>query len=215
MTSVDRYDALRCEWIKTHRGWSTIQDRRQNRLEQVIRRRQRVVTGAVPDPHDDVALPPIWARVAKSPASRLEWLAVNIAALIIPLGWPLGWALHCATTRAIPNVLRAYPIAAMLAAGGFLGLLTVVCYDPGDGPTAIITDAWVPMQLAAVPVVAGVYGVLDGWLAIPGSLSWWPLAPRRRELTSADATEILGSCDLTGPGVIDAKPLLDEGERRL
>jgi len=70
------------------------------------------------------------------------------------------------------------------------------------------------MQVAAVPVVAGVYGVLDGWLAIPGSLSWWPWAPRRRDLTSSDVPEILGSYDLTGPGVIDAQPLVDEGERR-
>ena len=106
MVSVDRYDALRCEWVKIHRGWSTIQDKRQNCLEQVIRRRQRDVTGAVPDPHDDVTLPPVWARIAKSPAARVEWVAVNVVAAMIPLGWPLGWAVHCVTARTIPGVMR-------------------------------------------------------------------------------------------------------------
>jgi len=211
---TDRYDALRRAWIADHRSWSVIADRRQQRLDQTIRRRQRAVTGAVPNPHDDVCLPPIWLRPPKSPAARLEWLAVNVVAVLVPVGWPAGWALHRGVTRTIPTVLRAYPIPALLSAGTVLVLLVAACYDPDDSLVGQVLDAWIPLQIAAVPFVAGVYGVLDGWLAIPGSLSWWPLAPHRHPLTGMDAEEILGGYDLTGPGLIDAAPMVDEGERR-
>lgn len=213
MVAVDRYDALRRAWIADHRGWSTIQDRRHNRLDVTIRRRQRIVTGAVPDPHDDTVLPPIWLRIAQSPAARTEWIAVNTLAVLVPLGWPLGYLAHRLTTRTIPTTLRAYPITAMLTAGAALGALTILGYSPGDSVVAILLDAWIPMQIAAIPAVAGIYGILDGWLAIPGSTAWWPLTPQHHHITNSDADEILGSYDLTGPGLIDARPLVDEQER--
>ena len=211
---VDRYDAIRRAWINDHKGWSTIQDRRQNQLDVVVRRRQRIATGAVPNPHDDVVLPPIWLRLPNSSAAQLEWVGVNLIGLLLPVGWPVGWAAHRIVTRAIPATLRAYPIVAMLTAGAVLGLLTVGLYRPGPGLGDIIWGAWIPLQVAAIPTVAGVYGMLDGWLAIPGSTGWWPWIPREQQLNRADAEEILGSYDLTGPGLIPAQALTEDGERR-
>ena len=189
---IDRFDATRREWIAAHRSWLTIQDRRQQRLDVTIRRRQRTVTGAVPDPHDDVVLPPIWLRIAKSPAAQVEWITVNIIALLVPFGWLLGWIAHRIITRTIPGTLRGYPIPALLAASAVLGALTVAGYDPADTAASILLSAWIPLQLAAVPAVAGVYGVLDGWLAVRSSAAWWPLTPTHHRLSSGDAEEILG-----------------------
>jgi hypothetical protein len=62
-------------------------------------------------------------------------------------------------------------------------------------------------------VVAGVYGIAEGWLAVAGSQAWWPLAPPARQLTAADAAAILGAYDSTGPGLVDAQRLNELGER--
>jgi hypothetical protein len=43
---------------------------------------------------------------------------------------------------------------------------------------------WFFMQVAAVPVVAGIYGVAEGWLAVVGSDQWWPLTPPKRVITA-------------------------------
>jgi hypothetical protein len=76
-----------------------------------------------------------------------------------------------------------------------------------------VLTPWLCVQVAAVPVVAGVYGILEGWLAVPGSKEWWPLTPPKRPITAEDAAEILGPYDLTGPGLLDARPLPEPGER--
>jgi len=72
---------------------------------------------------------------------------------------------------------------------------------------------WLCVQVAAIPVVAGLYGVAEGWLAVPRSDQWWPLTPPQRPLSAADAAEILGGYDLTGPGLLDAQRLNTPGER--
>ena len=72
---------------------------------------------------------------------------------------------------------------------------------------------WLALQIAAVPFVAGVYGVLEGWLAVEGSEQWWPLTPVAEPLTAEDAAAILGAYDLTGPGLVEARRLNDSGPR--
>jgi len=213
----ERYDDMRRGWIASHQGWSTIQRRRAELLGRKIRARQRAVARAVPDPHDDTVIPPLWLRAAQSPASQVEMSIVVVCAVIAPLGWLVGWALKSVVTRLIPGTLRAFPIAALLWAGAVLGavilLLVIVTHDPSASFGQAVLAPWICLQVAAIPVAAGVYGVAEGWLAIPGSTQWWPLTPPKRQITAEDATEVLGGYDITGPGLLDATRLNDPGER--
>src|SRR2546423_1538590 len=104
---VDRFDEMRRAWIAAHHGWSRIQRRRAELLGLKVRARQRVIATAVPDPHDDTVVPPLWLRAANSPASQLELLGVLVAAVLAPLGWPAGWLLKHAVSQLIPATLRA------------------------------------------------------------------------------------------------------------
>jgi hypothetical protein len=209
----DRFDEVRRAWIAAHQGSSSIQRRRAELLGRSIRARQRAVASAVPDPHDDTIIPPLWLRTTKSPGSQVELLIVVLCAVVAPLGWLGGWIIKRAITQLIPGTLRAYPIAALLWAGALLGLLIVLFYDPAPTFAQILATPWLCLQLAAVPVVAGAYGVAEGWLAMAGSDQWWPLTPPKRPITSEDAAAILGGYDATGPALLDAQPLNQPGER--
>jgi hypothetical protein len=211
--TVDRFDELRRVWIAEHQGWSTIQRRRAERLGRRIRLRQRAVANAVPDPHDDTAIPPLWLRTAKSPAAQLEMVVVTAVAVTVPVGWLGGWILACAIARLIPLTLRSYPIAALLWSGATLGMVIPIGYDPGPSLAQVVAIPWLCAQVAAVPAVAGVYGLLDGWLAVPCTDRWWPLTPARRSVTAAEAMDILGGYDTTAATVIAARRLNAVGER--
>lgn len=214
----DRFDDVRREWIAFRQGDSLIQRRRAEQLGRIVRKRQRIQTVAVPDPHDDTVLPPIYLRQARSLASRLEVVAVLVLAALLPVGWPAGVLLKKSIVSLIPDTLRGFPIAALLWSGVGLGVLTLLVYqlvyDPAGSFGQVAVLPWVAVQLAAVPFVAGVYGVLEGWLAVEGSDRWWPLTPVKQPLTAEDAVAILGAYDITGPGVIDARPLKDPAHGR-
>ena len=156
---VDRFDEVRRAWIAAHQGASTIQRRRAELLGRKVRARQRAVAAAVPDPHDDTVIPPLWLRTNTSPASQAELLVVVLATLTAPIGWAGGWLLNRAVTQLIPGTLRAYPIAALLWSGAVLGLSIVGFYDPSRTLAQIVMAPWVCAQVAAVPFVAGVYGI--------------------------------------------------------
>jgi hypothetical protein len=158
-------------------------------------------------------MPPLLLRTAKSPSSQLELAFVLLTAILVPIGWPLGWVLKSIVTHLIPGTLRAYPIAALLWSGALLGLPIVMLYDPGPTFGRVLLTPWLCLQVAAVPVVAGVYGIAEGWLAVTGSDRWWPLTPPKRPITAEDAAVILGPYDATGPGLLDARPLPKPGER--
>jgi hypothetical protein len=213
----DRFDEVRRAWIAEHQGWSTIQRRRAEQVGRRVRARQRRRAAAVPDPHDDTVLPPLWLRSAKSPASQAEMTLVLLGALVAPLGWCGGWMVKNLLAQLIPSTLRGYPVAALLWSGAGLGLLTtLLCqavYDPAGSLGQVVLLPWGCVQLAAVPAVAGLYGIAEGWLAVPGSQQWWPLTPPKRPLTPQDAAEILGGYDLTGPGLLEAQRLNEPGER--
>lgn len=212
-SSIDRFDEMRRAWIAAHQGVSTIQRRRGEMLGRRVRARQRAVASAVPDPHDDSVVPPLWLRTAKSPASQIELLVVTALAVTLPLGWIGGWVLKHAVIQLIPDRLRGFPVAALLWAGVILVLPIVLLYDPAPTFGQVVLAPWLCLQLAAVPVVAGGYGVAEGWLAVAGSHQWWPLTPAQRPLTAEDAATILGGYDTTGPALIEARALNELGER--
>ena len=87
----DRFDEMRRARIAAHQGMSTIQRRRAEVLGRDGRARRRAVANAVPDPHDDTVLPPLWLRNAHSPAAQLELMGVLALTLLAPVGWPAGW----------------------------------------------------------------------------------------------------------------------------
>jgi hypothetical protein len=209
----DRFDDLRREWIAFRQGDSLIQRRRAEQLGRIVRKRQRIHTVAVPDPHDDTVLPRIYLREAKSRASKIESVLVFLAALIVPVGWPAGLALRSVVVAQIPGTLRSFPIAALLWSGVALGVVTAsataLVYDPAGSVAQSVLLPWLAMQLAAMPFVAGVYGVLEGWLAVDGAEQWWPLTPVKRALTAADAAAVLGAYDITGPSLVQPRPLND------
>ena len=210
---VDRFDEIRRAWIAAHHGSSTIQRRRAEALGRKIRARQRAVATAVPDPHDDTVIPPLWLRTVKSPASQLELLAVTVVALAIPLG--MG--------RRSPSQRRCHTShSPTLARVSHRGVVVVGCHA-GTADCArlqpridIRPDGAQSMVVSAggrVPTVAGVYGVAEGWLAVSGSCQWWPLTPPQRPLTASDAAAILGGYDTTGPALLDGQRLNEPGER--
>jgi hypothetical protein len=209
----DKFDEMRRAWIAAHQGWSTIQRRRAEVLGRGVRARQRAVATAVPDPHDDTMIPPLWLRTAKSPAAQVELLVVTVVAAFAPLGWLGGWLLKRVVVQLIPGTLRAYPIAALLWAGALLGGVILAFYDPASTLGQVVVMPWLCVQVAAIPAATGLYGIAEGWLAVPRSDQWWPLTPPQRPLSAADATEILGGYDLTGPGLLDARRLNAPGER--
>jgi hypothetical protein len=209
----DKFDEVRRAWIAQHQGWSLIQRRRAEQLGRRVRARQRRRVAAVPDPHDDTSLPPLILRTAKSPTSQVELAAVAILALCFPLGWLAGVALKAVLVKLIPTTLRAFPIAALLWSGVALGAPILALYDPSPTFGQMVAVPWLCAQLAAAPLVAGVYGIAEGWLAIPGSDQWWPLTPPAPTLSPEDAAEILGPYDITGPPVVEPHPLPRHGER--
>src|ERR1700737_197072 len=209
----DRFDEMRRGGIAADQGASTIPRRRAEVLGRDVRALQRAVASAVPDPHDDTVLPPLWLRNAHSPAAQLELIGVLALTLLAPVGWPAGWLVKTGGTRLIPQTLRAFPIAALLWSGAGLGALIVVMYDPAPMAGQAVLLPWACVQVAAVPVVAGVYGIAEGWLAVPGSADWWPLTPPQRPITAEEAAAILGAYDSIGPGLVDAKRLNEPGER--
>src|ERR1700752_4660015 len=104
----DRFDEMRRAWIAAHQGWSTIQRRRAEVLGKKVRARQRAVAVAVPDPHDDTVIPPLWLRTTHSHGAQVELICALAAAVLFPLGWLGGWVMKTAVTRLIPDTLRAY-----------------------------------------------------------------------------------------------------------
>jgi hypothetical protein len=213
----DRFDDARREWIAYHQGWSTIQRRRAEELGRIVRKRQRIRTSAVPDPHDDTRIDPLWMRAAKSRGARAEVALVVAAAFVAPIGWAAGWVLKTVLVRLIPQTLRGFPVAAMLWAGAGLGALTLLIsqlvYDPAGSFGQVAVVPWVCLQLVMIPTVAGIYGIAEGWLAVDESGQWWPLTPVKRPITAEDAAAILGAYDMTGPGVVDTRPLHEPGLR--
>lgn len=201
----DRYDELRREWIAEHAGISTIQKRRAERLNRQIRKRIRMTAGARPNPYDDSITHPLWAREGTTVEVHGERILVLVCALIAPIGWPLGRFLYEQIITLIPERLRAYPTPALLWTAGGIGTLTALLYTPDTSVTTALIAPYLIAQIPATFAAAGIYGILNGWLAIDGSASWWPLTPPP---IPVDFNLALEPDDLTAPAVFEsAEPL--------
>lgn len=194
----DRFDELRREWIGRHAGVFTIQKRRAEILNRRIRDRHRRQAGARPNPYDDNVIKPLPARRADTIEGYAEVAIVGIAALLAPIGWLAGIALYQRTLGFIPQRLRSYPVPALLWASVALGALTLWLYDPGTALGSALVAPWLTAQIPATFLAAGIYGILNGWLAVEGTTDWWPLTPRP---VPAELDYPMGPDDMTGPGI--------------
>lgn len=196
----DRYDELRREWISEHAGIWNIQKRRAELLNRQIRKRIRMAAGARPSPYDDNVMHPHWARRGSTVEIIIERTVIGLCALLAPLGWLAGRLLYEYTVRFIPERLRAYPVPALLWSATGIGTITALLYSPDDTLAATVLAPYVLAQIPATFAAAGIYGILNGWLAVDGSASWWPLTPPPLPV---DLTLPLGPDDLTAPSVFE------------
>lgn len=173
----DRYDELRREWISEHAGIWNIQKRRAELLNRQIRKRIRTAAGARPSPYDDNVMHPHWARRGSTVEIIIERIVIGLCAVLAPLGWLAGRLLYEYTVRFIPERLRAYPVPALLWSAAGIGTITALLYSPDGTLAGTVIAPYVLAQLPATFAVAGIYGILNGWLAVDGSTDWWPLAP--------------------------------------
>lgn len=207
----DRYDDIRREWIDDHQGIFTMQKRRAQLLNRQIRRRNRRASVAVPNPNDDRVIHPLLFRKPTTPEAVAETVLVGLAAALAPLGWPLGRLLYLHITAFIPDRLRAFPIKAALWTAIGVGTLTTLLYTPQPSVTATVLAPYLLAQIPAVFLTAGIYALLNGWIAVDGSSNWWPLTPKPLPV---DLHLPIGPDDLTAPPVFLTGELPDHQSRR-
>ncbi|WP_179475906.1 hypothetical protein [Mycolicibacterium vinylchloridicum] len=207
---ADRFDEIRRKWIALHQHTFIFQKRRAEILARQMRIRAGKLTSAREDPADDDVIHHLLARPIKTPYAALDFAIVAVAAVLAPIGWPAGRAIYKGCVQLIPDTLRSYPVAAFMWASVVTGLPLVLLYAPDTTLAQTVLLPWVLGQLPATALAAGIYGILEGWLAVDGSRDWWPMRPPA-------PTEMvdfgLQARDLTMPGIFGTQPTPPVGER--
>ncbi|SKO13891.1 Uncharacterised protein [Mycobacteroides abscessus subsp. massiliense] len=57
-------------------------------------------------------------------------------------------------------------------------------------------------QLPAAFLAAGVYGILNGWLAVDGSAEWWPVTPPTPE--DDPTLVVFGPDEVSSPAIFQS-----------
>jgi hypothetical protein len=207
---VDRFDEVRRRWIARHQHTFIFQKRRAEILARRIRDRAAHNSGARVDPADDDVIHPLLARPVKTTYAGVDLVVVLVCAVVAPVGWLVGKGLYHAALRLIPHLLRSYPVAAFLWAAVVVGSPLALLYRPAETLTGTLLLPWLLAQAPAGLLAAGMYGVLEGWLAVDGARDWWPMRPPP-ERDEADFGWDSG--DLTLPVVFDVSAQDQVGER--
>lgn len=162
------FDEQRHAWIAAHAGKFMFQRRRAALLNKQLRDRDRARMGIHLDPHGiQIAPPPMLFRA-------LEVVIVAVAALAAPIGWAAGRLLYRSITTLIPEKLRAYPIPALLWASVLSLIPFLLLVDSASAHWPTPAQVWLLAQVPMTFLAAGIYGILEGWLAVKGSTAWWP-----------------------------------------
>ena len=164
--SADRFDEIRRKWIARHQYTFIFQKRRAESLARQIRDRDTERTGARVDPADDDVIHPWFMRPVKTPYAMLDWAIFMTAGLLAPLGWPAGKILSKTVVELIPGELRSYPVAAFMVPAAIVGVPLALLYEPGDSLVSAAATPWLLAQVPATLLTAGIYGILEGWLAV-------------------------------------------------
>jgi hypothetical protein len=207
---VDRFDEVRRRWIARHQHTFIFQKRRAEILARRIRDRAAHNSGARVDPADDDVIHPLLARPVKTTYAGVDLVVVLVCAALAPVGWVVGKGLYHAVVRLIPHLLRSYPVAAFMWAAVLVGLPLGLLYQPTETLRGTLLLPWLLAQAPAGLLAAGMYGVLEGWLAVDGARDWWPMRPPP-ERDEADFG--WDSSDLTLPGLFDVSAQDQVGER--
>ena len=195
---ADRFDEIRRKWIARHQHTFIFQKRRAEILARQIRDRAAEKSGARVDPADDDVIHPLIARPVKTIYAGVDMAIVCTAALLAPLGWMGGKAIYRMLVQLIPGELRSFPVAACTWAAVVVGAPLALLYQPTDSLAGTVLAPWLLAQLPAALLTAGIYGILEGWLAVDGARDWWPMRPPPEN----DEIDFgLEADDLTMPGV--------------
>ncbi|WP_078345201.1 hypothetical protein [Mycobacteroides chelonae] len=202
----DRFDDARRAWIARHEYTFGFQKRRAELLNRQVRDRKRAIAGALPDPHDDKVMDPIAGRApgTTTAVGGIDMLIVIVVAALAPIGWLAGRWLYDFIVRFIPDRLRAYPIPALLWSAVVAGLILVWFYQPTDSFAGLAIAPWLLAQIPAIFFIAGIYGILNGWLAVDGSNHWWPIAPPTPD--DDPTLVVFGPDDVTAPSLFEPAP---------
>ena len=91
-----------------------------------------------------------------------------------------------------------------------MGTPLALLYQPTDSLAGTALAPWLLAQLPAALLAAGIYGILEGWLAVDGARDWWPMRPPPED----DEIDFgLEADDLTMPGVFRTRAAGRLGER--
>jgi hypothetical protein len=208
----DRFDEIRRKWIASNQRSFIFQKRRAEILARQIRNRATENSGARVDPADDDVIHHFLVRMwsNNTPYAIRDAVIIFAAALLAPLGWPLGFGLYKLTVQLIPEGIRSYPIAAFMWAAVVIGLPMPLLYGPTDSLIGTVFVPYLFAQIPAAAMAAGVYGVLEGWLAVAGSRDWWPMRPPPVHEVVDFGWE---RDDVALPGVFPTQATPDPGER--
>lgn len=206
--SADRFDEVRRRWIARHQHTFIFQKRRAQVLARLIRDRATENTGARVDPADDDVIHPLPARPVTTLYATIDLVIVAVCAVLAPIGWPAGRVIYGFVTQLIPGSLRSYPVAALLWSTVVVGSPLPLLYQPTDTPAGTVLLPWVLAQVPAALLTAGLYGIVEGWLAVDGARDWWPMrSPHEAERadfgwkrSDLAARPVFGSVDGIEPG---------------
>ena len=84
---------------------------------------------------------------------------------------------HAAAACRIPVLRAGRLVPRMLWAAVMIGLPMPLLYEPSASLVGTLVVPYLFAQIPATALAAGVYGVLEGWLAVAGSRDWWPMRP--------------------------------------
>lgn len=207
---ADRFDEIRRKWIARNQRTFIFQKRRAEILARQIRDRATENSGARVDPADDDVIHPFLMRSHQTTYAALDAIIVVTAAVLAPLGWPVGRLLYRLTVQLIPEGIRSYPIAAFMWAAVVIGLPMPLIYGPTNSLIGTVAVPYLFAQVPAAALAAGVYGILEGWLAVAGSRDWWPMRlPPIHEVVDFGWERD----DVTLPAVFPTQETPDVGER--
>ena len=91
-----------------------------------------------------------------------------------------------------------------------VGSPVVLLYQPAGSLAGTVLVPWLLAQVPAALLAAGLYGILEGWLAVDGARDWWPMRPPPQR---DDADFGLAASDLALPGIFDSRGQDEPGER--
>lgn len=181
------YARERAMWIRNHAGPYNFQRRRADLLMTAYDDRKRLVAGTDYNRHVQAVTEKLRRRFIQSLAGWEEALIVAGCAVIFPVAWPLGRLLYLWLVRRVELAraaeasqgLWSIPITALAWISVALELIAAVVIDPSSATTflGVVLPGWILTQGAGVFLMASVYGVLEGWVAVPGTTGWWPFPP--------------------------------------